>query len=67
MRPNSRLLESQYDAKCTQISLLSVVGGALNLATDVLLLCLPLPVTWSFKIDYHQKLTLSGIFLPGTL
>lgn len=54
-------------AKCIDLALLSLVSGVLNLLTDVLLLCLPIPMVWGLNTTKAQKITLTGIFLLGTL
>lgn len=43
-------------------------GNAIaNLLTDVVILCLPLPLVWRLNITTHRKLAISGIFLLGGL
>jgi len=38
-----------------------------NIATDVVMLILPMPVVWRLQVSKNQKLALSGIFLMGSL
>ena len=54
-------------AECINLSRFELVSGVLNLLTDVLILCLPLPMVWGLNTTEAQKLTLTGIFLLGVL
>ncbi|KAL4876880.1 hypothetical protein BJY04DRAFT_138127 [Aspergillus karnatakaensis] len=36
-----------------------------NLLTDVIILCLPIPIVWRLQMPRSQKLAISGIFLLG--
>ena len=54
-------------AKCIDLPLFTVVSGVLNLMTDVLILCLPMPMVWGLNTTNAQKVTLTGIFLLGAL
>lgn len=38
-----------------------------SIATDVMMLLLPLPTIWGLHIDKKQKIALSGVFLLGSL
>lgn len=43
-------------------------GNAIaNLLTDVIILCLPLPLIWRLQMTTHRKYALSGVFLLGSL
>lgn len=53
------------DAKCINLPLFTVVSGVMNLLTDVLILCLPIPMVWGLNTTKAQKVTLTGIFLLG--
>ncbi|CAF9942908.1 MAG: hypothetical protein ALECFALPRED_010215 [Alectoria fallacina] len=55
------------DAKCINLPRFTIVGGVLNLLTDVLILCLPIPMVWGLNTTKTQKVTLTGIFLLGVL
>lgn len=43
----------------------TLASGVLNLLTDVLILCLPIPMVWGLNTTKAQKVTLTGIFLLG--
>ena len=46
---------------------LFIGNSAFNIATDVILLILPLPVIWTLKRDYLYKWGLTGVFSLGVL
>ncbi|CAF9942111.1 hypothetical protein IMSHALPRED_003206 [Imshaugia aleurites] len=52
-------------AKCINLPRFTVVSGVLNLLTDVMILCLPIPMVWGLNTTKTQKVTLTGIFLLG--
>ena len=54
-------------AKCIDLARVTIVSGVLNLMTDVLILCLPIPMVWGLNTTNTQKITLTGIFLLGLL
>ena len=54
-------------AVCINLPRFTVVSGVLNLMTDVLILCLPIPMVWGLNTTNAQKVTLTGIFLLGAL
>ena len=54
-------------AECIEISKLWIVMGSLNVLTDVLLLCLPLPQLWKLQMRRATKLQLISIFSSGSL
>ena len=53
--------------QCINQSLYYIIGSAFNVATDVAILFLPLPVIWRLQLKLSQKLQLSGVFLLGSL
>lgn len=54
-------------AECIDLDLFGKVTGVLNLATDVLILCLPVPIVWGLNTTKPQKVILTGMFLLGVL
>lgn len=42
-------------------------NGIMNMLLDVLVLCLPLPMTWRMKMSRRQKFIVTGIFCLGGL
>lgn len=55
------------EAKCIDLGLIIVITSALNVLTDVLTLCLPLPLLWRLNLPKERKVQLTGIFLLGGL
>lgn len=54
-------------SECVDISKLGIVVGSLNVLTDFLLLCLPLPQLWKLQMRRGTKLQLTCIFSIGSL
>ena len=54
-------------AECINLASFGIVTGVLNFSTDVLILCLPVPMVWGLNTTNAQKVTLTGIFLLGVL
>lgn len=42
-------------------------NGFANLMTDVIILCVPLPIIWKLQMPRKQKIAVCGIFLLGGL
>lgn len=38
-----------------------------NIATDIVLLSIPIPMIWKLQLPHSQKVALSGVFLTGGL
>ena len=54
-------------AKCTD-QLNQIIGAAIqNVVTDIVILCLPLPILWKLKMTMERKLQLTGLFALGGL
>jgi hypothetical protein len=53
------------DGHCGNQILSYEVTGALNICTDVIVLCLPLPVIWNLQMKVANKIGLFGIFTVG--
>ena len=45
----------------------SIVSGTLDLVTDIILLCLPLPAVWNLNVTRRQKMIASSIVTLGAL
>ena len=53
--------------RCVNLSYFSTDTGVTNLLTDVMILCLPMPMVWTLHTNRTQKVTLTGIFSLGFL
>ena len=52
---------------CIQTTNFYIILASLNLATDVAVLILPIPFVWHLQVRKSKKLSLSVIFLLGSL
>jgi len=55
------------DGRCGNRVLSYVLTGVLNIITDVLVLCLPIPVIWNLQMRVANKIALTGVFAVGFL
>lgn len=53
--------------KCIDAPLFFIIGSAPNVVTDFVLLALPLPAVWNLHTTRAQKISLTAIFLLGSL
>ena len=66
-RPIERIWDSEINAECIDISKLWMVMASLNVVTDFIIVCLPLPQLWELQMPRGTKLQLIGIFSIGSL
>lgn len=66
-RPVQAAWNIHVKGDCLPLSLTYVVLGSLNALTDIIALCLPMPLLWRLKTDRTRKLQLIGTFGLGTL
>ena len=68
-RPVSAFWDRKFQggAECINLASFGIVTGVLNFSTDVLILCLPVPMVWGLNTTNAQKVSLTGIFLLGVL
>lgn len=52
---------------CINSWIFFVTGSSINTATDLVLLILPLPAVWGLSLGNFQRVSLTGIFLLGSL
>lgn len=54
--------------RCIDVGKLVTAVAGLNVATDILILLLPMPLVWYFlKIPKRQKIALTAVFMTGSL
>lgn len=63
--PAKALWDPRVKGQCIDISIELVGSSVLNVATNFLILALPLPILWRLQISMRKKLQLVGIFLLG--
>lgn len=54
-------------AKCINTDAAILTAAAMTIATDAIILSLPLPLVWKLHLPRVQKLQLTGVFLLGAL
>lgn len=55
------------DGKCLNAYVVFLVNAIVNLATDVWVLTIPIPMVWRLRIATQQKVALSAVFAVGLL
>ena len=65
--PLRALWDQTVTGKCIPIKIVFVVGGAINAATDIAILTLPMPKLWRLKVSLKRKIQLTLIFALGSL
>lgn len=54
--------------RCIDIKTLVVAVAALNVASDILIILLPMPLVWYFlRVPRRQKIALTAVFMTGSL
>ena len=66
-RPINRVWDPTIKADCIDISKVWTVMASMNVLTDFLILCLPLPQLWKLQMRRETKIQLIGIFSIGSL
>jgi hypothetical protein len=54
-------------ANCDHLATPGLVQGAINIAADVFIFILPLPVIFKLQISTSKKIALSAVFATGFL
>ena len=65
-------IEYQWDrsipgGQCIRVDALWIGNSVSSLATDVAILCLPIPIIWRMGVTRRQKCAIIGMFLLGAL
>lgn len=63
--PVEALWNPTVEAKCINFDQVLIVLSSLNIGTDILILCLPMPQLWKLNMPKGPKCQLMGIFLLG--
>ena len=56
-----------WDAECINPGRYSIVSGILDVTTDIILLCLSVPIIWTFNMTRRQKVFASGVLFVGAM
>ncbi|KAG6995586.1 hypothetical protein G7Y79_00044g080570 [Physcia stellaris] len=54
-------------AKCRDELVEIIIGGVQNIVTDIIILCLPMPILWTLQTSKQRKIQLTGLFALGGL
>jgi hypothetical protein len=65
--PVNKFWDPSVPGKCIKQVDFFRYNGVANMTLDVLVLCLPYPMTWRLQTTARQKLILTGIVLLGGL
>ena len=65
--PVDALWDATVKAKCINFHDVLIIFSSLNIGTDILILCLPVPQLWKLNIPRRRKYELMGIFSLGGL
>ena len=57
----------EVDGHCLNLVELGVASGYINIATDLLILLLPIPMVWSLQLSAKIRLAVMAIFATGIL
>ena len=63
--PPAYFWSRQGEGKCLNAYLVFLVNAIVNLATDLWVLFLPIPMVWRLRIAAKQKFALSAVFAVG--
>lgn len=56
----------KYDeARCVNVPLVGFVSGIFNAVTDLLVLCLPIPIIWRLHLPLQKRIGMVAIFTTG--
>ena len=66
-RPIRGAWDTTVKAQCIKINLVFMILAGMNVLTDLIILCAPLPMIWGLQMQKTMKLQLMGIFSVGGL
>ncbi|MCJ1426353.1 hypothetical protein MMC29_004256 [Sticta canariensis] len=64
-RPISGAWDPFIRAKCIKLNVVFMIMGSLNVVTDVITLCLPMPLLWHLNASTKRRLQVMSMFLLG--
>ena len=66
-RPGQSQLAAILSVNTARDIPLGITQGAVGVATDFVVLCLPIPVVWRLQLPLRKKLGILAIFMTGLL
>ncbi|KAI0141128.1 hypothetical protein F4776DRAFT_676996 [Hypoxylon sp. NC0597] len=64
-RPLAYNWDTSIEGTCVDRNIMYVIGGAVNMATDFVVLLMPVPIIWNLKMPTSQRLALLATFSLG--
>ena len=64
-RPFAYAFDKSIEGHCVDFNAICVGTSVINVVINIVLLTLPLPVTWHLRVSKCRKLAISGMFLLG--
>lgn len=55
------------DGRCLDMQMLYQLGAAFNVASDIAILILPMPLVWGLQMPTAKKISVQFVFLMGAL
>ena len=66
-RPINAAWDLSVKGQCLRLNVAYIVLGTCNTISDMIALCLPMPLIWRLHINKLRKLQLIGVFSVGAL
>ena len=66
-RKGETLFQVLYSSRVRSGVTLGIVQGAVNVGSDLYILCVPIPRIWQLQLPPGKKIGISAIFLTGLL
>ena len=66
-QPRRRAWDPTVPGTCINLVVFALAGSALQIATDIAILLLPIPLVWKLKLPVRQRGALIAIFAAGSL
>nr|P9WEU1.1 RecName: Full=SAT4 family membrane protein [Aspergillus nidulans FGSC A4] len=63
--PRAKIWDSNTSGHCININIPILVTAAINVVSDLLMLCLPIICVWRLQMSIRRKLGISAIFAAG--
>lgn len=65
--PIPRMWDHTLPGHCFNMPVLYNLGATYNIASDLVILVLPMPIVWRLQMPRSKKYAVTGIFLMGGL
>ena len=66
-KPVRGFWDRSVEAKCYDLRPQVIAAAVQNVVTDIIILCLPIPIVWKLQMATERKLQLVGLFALGSL